>query len=372
MPRTSRTNSTTNGNHPDISPPKCADGKALFKLIERELKAKSSNSEKILEEVSNIANQPNSSDNLQTYFYDLIYETCSQEVIPPKRVGSVCCEILHLLFKLDQNHLIEFVDVLVVVLARIVRQKDLEQLRGDSATRRKLYEDNPKLKRILEYIQSLTVIPPDLLRLRLDPEILYVTRLTQLSPPYYNRRYNQIRTSLYYKQKRFNLAREESEGFSKLITELSLFLDDSTYQVPDAVDTIKSLIGCFRLDGNKVLNCILVAVEHTSTPEEQEKLVKFLKLYIKDADDGSTPGNLIAFGLENTKAHDAEKTTLQRCPETFFRMIALLIREKIITIEQIWPKMKPEDEKICNTYTDSLEQSVKQACKTKVSLGDVD
>ena len=192
MPRVSRTNST-NGTHPDTTPsttpPKCNDGHALLKLIEREIKAKSTNNDKILEEISIICNQPNGADIISTYFYDLIYETCSQEIISPKRVGTVCCEILHLLFKLDQNYLISFVDVLVIILARIVRTKDLEQLRGDSATRRKLYEANPKLKRILEYIQSLTVIPQDLLRLRLDPEILYVTRLTQLSPVNFNRRY---------------------------------------------------------------------------------------------------------------------------------------------------------------------------------------
>jgi len=43
-----------------------------------------------------------------------------------------------------------------------------------------------------------------------------------------------------------------------------------------------------------------------------------------------------------------------------------------VTIDQIWPKMKPEDEKICTVYNDSLEQSVKNASKTKVSLGEVD
>jgi len=47
---------------------------------------------------------------------------------------------------------------------------------------------------------------------------------------------------LSYKQRRFNLFREESEGFAKLITELNQEFDENT--TPESImDIIKSLIG---------------------------------------------------------------------------------------------------------------------------------
>lgn len=57
-----------------------------------------------------------------------------------------------------------------------------------------------------------------------------------------------------YKQRRFNLFREESEGFAKLITEMNQDFEEHT--TPDSImDIIKSLIG-------KILkqNCVLEAV----------------------------------------------------------------------------------------------------------------
>lgn len=45
-----------------------------------------------------------------------------------------------------------------------------------------------------------------------------------------------------YKQRRFNLFREETEGFAKLITELNLEFEDNTTS-ESIMDIIKSLIG---------------------------------------------------------------------------------------------------------------------------------
>lgn len=47
---------------------------------------------------------------------------------------------------------------------------------------------------------------------------------------------------LSYKQRRFNLFREESEGYAKLITELNQDFNDSI-TVQSTLEIIKSLIG---------------------------------------------------------------------------------------------------------------------------------
>ena len=97
---------------------------------------------------------------------------------------------------------------------------------------------------------------------------------------------------------------------------------------------------------------------------------EFLKQYIQLADDGTTPANLIIFRLENTKSHDVEKIQLPKCTESWFRMIAILVKEKIIKLSDIWENMKPEFENITKNYLESLDNTVKQAGKTKISLNE--
>jgi len=47
-----------------------------------------------------------------------------------------------------------------------------------------------------------------------------------------------------------------------------------------------------------------------------------------------------------------------------------LIREKIIDLKSIWPKMKPDSEKLKSVYEEQLSTALKSATKTKVSLND--
>lgn len=353
----------------------------IFKLIRNQWAEKKSNSDHSQIIISLVYNayvknekQPDLSP-VEEILLELLNITTEQEKISSKKIAQLLQESIEICQKITPIFVNVVIDVVSLVCNKLCSTKDLESLRGDSSTRRKLYEENPRLKRILEFITGLTIIPADQFALRLEPEILYVTKLTSTVPQDYSRRYMQIRTSLYYKQKRFNLIREESEGYSKLITELTSMLDSSnefedTYTIDLALNTIKSLIGCFKLDGNKVLNCILVALEHTENQKEQDKMMEFLKQYIQLADDSTTPANLIIFRLENTKSHDVEKIQLPKCTESWFRMIAILVKEKIIKLSDIWENMKPEFENITKNYLESLDNTVKQAGKTKISLNE--
>jgi THO complex subunit 2 len=67
-----------------------------------------------------------------------------------------------------------------------------------------------------------------------------------------------LKTRLYYKQQKFNLLREESEGYAKLITELC---QDSEFDVNYMLQVIRSLIGCFNLDPNRVMDILLEVFE---------------------------------------------------------------------------------------------------------------
>ena len=64
-----------------------------------------------------------------------------------------------------------------------------------------------------------------------------------------------------YKQQKYNLFREETEGYAKLITELNQPDMASRTSPKEVLQVIKSIIGYFNLDPNRVLDIILESFE---------------------------------------------------------------------------------------------------------------
>ena len=84
--------------------------------------------------------------------------------------------------------------------------------------------------------------------------------------------------SFSYKQQKFNLFREECEGYAKLVTELNQ--DLSSVSPAYMLEVIKSVIGYFNLDPNRVLDIILESFE--SQPEQHKFFIKLLEMYVPD------------------------------------------------------------------------------------------
>ena len=75
-------------------------------------------------------------------------------------------------------------------------------------------------------------------------------------------------TSHYYKQQKFNLVAEESEGYSKYLAVLSSCLNEPEDNdgVRQVVAKIRSLMGGFHLDPNRCLDMLLFALAETFAP----------------------------------------------------------------------------------------------------------
>ncbi|KZT54519.1 hypothetical protein CALCODRAFT_485477 [Calocera cornea HHB12733] len=94
---------------------------------------------------------------------------------------------------------------------------------------------------------------------RLEQPLLIAAGLVR-SGPLFEKKTRQTRTNLFYKQTKFNLLREESEGYSKLIVELVSNHDQpASFTWPRVV----SLIGFFDLDPHRVLDLIFDVMEST-------------------------------------------------------------------------------------------------------------
>ncbi|EXJ91033.1 hypothetical protein A1O1_04140 [Capronia coronata CBS 617.96] len=102
-----------------------------------------------------------------------------------------------------------------------------------------------------------TGLSPGLLRLELDAPLLEKLDLIRNT---FNRMGIRKQTNLLYRQANFNLMREESEGFAKLMTELFTTSGNeppTAEVVEDTVEKVKAMIGAFDLDVGRSLDVVL-------------------------------------------------------------------------------------------------------------------
>ncbi|KAF9123599.1 THO complex subunit 2 [Mortierella sp. 14UC] len=119
-----------------------------------------------------------------------------------------------------------------------------------------------KLRALTIAIIEKNFIPVDIMKERWEIAFLEQVGLIPNSK-WFTKRVVRVNTAQLYKQQKYNLLREESEGYSKLITELASGTadeDDDTITMDKAktvLTHVQSLIGCFDLDPNRVLDIAL-------------------------------------------------------------------------------------------------------------------
>ncbi|CAH8526766.1 unnamed protein product [Dicrocoelium dendriticum] len=114
-----------------------------------------------------------------------------------------------------------------------------------------------------------------LLMERLSEDTLENLSMIQ-SKQQFQTRYVRTKTRLFFKQQKFNLMREENEGYAKLITELS----QTTGPIEALMTQVRSLIGYFDLDPNRVLDLILDVCEFRVSMNLD--FIKLIRLYNPD------------------------------------------------------------------------------------------
>ncbi|CAH1184109.1 unnamed protein product [Phyllotreta striolata] len=143
-----------------------------------------------------------------------------------------------------------------------------------------------------------------------------------------------VKTKLYYKQRKFNLFREECEGFSKLVTELNNQFSENA-DSKELIGIVQSLIGCFNLDPNRVLDVILESFENK--PKDAKVFVSLINNYTNDP-------NIISDVL-STK-FGFLKNSEQDIPHSLYILTAQLLQNKIIELNDIYYWLLPEDKTI--------------------------
>ena len=168
-------------------------------------------------------------------------------------------------------------------------------------------------------------ISPETLRLQLDVQLLERLGLIRST---FGRVGIRQTTNLLYRQSNYNLLREETEGYSKLVTELFTMSNsdpNSGDNVRDAFERVKGMIGAFDLDVGRVLD-ITLDVFAAVLVKQNRFFVKYLRASSWWPQERSNKQSSISLGLsslpqwalpssETSLSTDSDESQLHRTRE---------------------------------------------------------
>jgi THO complex subunit 2 len=129
-----------------------------------------------------------------------------------------------------------------------------------------------------------------------------------------------------YQQTKFNLLREESEGYAKLLTLLSQRGPDglTPQRATAVISTIKSLIGQFDLDPNRVFDIVLECFE---LQPENTTFLELIPLFPK-----SHTTHILGFKFQFYQRSEVEDPV----PTGLYRLAATLIKANYIDLDSMY------------------------------------
>ena len=199
-----------------------------------------------------------------------------------------------------------------------------------------------------------------------------------------------INTGLLYKQQKFNLLREENEGYAKLSHEFNVALSelpksglietsDIAAKSNELLTVVNALIGYFELDPNRVLDNILdicsqnllshsrfilyflhhspwappsLAVDspfaelgdiqkRDRLDSIQNDFVRYYKGLMASQGGSKLTAELLGFKLRYFASSESPKDKHQTAPDSLIFLVALLIKSGFIKLADIYPYVKP-------------------------------
>lgn len=167
-----------------------------------------------------------------------------------------------------------------------------------------------------------------------------------------------INTKSLYTQMKYNLLREESEGFAKV---LSLLHTGVTQDQLEASKTdLLALIGYFDLDANRVLDLVLDAYE---MHPQNHCFAELLSAFKRD----SIP-HVIGFKFQFYKRENVTSGIVT--PHSLYRLAATLIAKNMLAMDALLPHLAPSKEEIVKLHMTRVKKLEDEARSFgKVNLG---
>eukprot|EP01031_Cornospumella_fuschlensis_P030654 gene30654-37039_t len=157
----------------------------------------------------------------------------------------------------------------------------------------------------------------------------------------HNKRVIKANTSLVYKQQKYNLLREELEGYSKLV----VLLENHCHSVDDldfCLSQMLSIIGHFELDPNRVLDILLDLFEHEPHNLCYLELLKQFHL-----------GNVAhVLGNKFLAYHQVDQVHSAGTPHSLYILSAVLLASEIVQLPSILGYLLPSLEVTVDAVVD--------------------
>jgi len=207
-------------------------------------------------------------------------------------------------------------------------------------------------------------VEEDVLRARLESDVLQEVGIVKDAADFHKRQVK-MNTRMLYTQQKYNLFREESEGYSKLIAELSELpaaAGDHTStrgckNATEVIQNLQSLIGYFDLDPNRVLDLVLEALEAVPSRVANRALVSLF--------NPSFIPHMIGFKFSLYTKPGATTT-----PDSLYTMCGLLLSQGSVSLEQVLPHLSPPLEALLEAESKRTAELLARAKKAgAVSLG---
>ncbi|XP_058948707.2 THO complex subunit 2 [Pocillopora verrucosa] len=220
-------------------------------------------------------------------------------------------------------------------------------------------EDKPSRERFLSLVGACVgLVPEVLLKERLEVETLDSLGIIQLTKAF-NQKYVRTKTKLFYKQQKFNLVREESEGYAKLVTELGQEISGHVTS-ERVLENIKSLIGRFNLDPNKTLDVLLDSFE--CRIDIEDFFLPLLKSYMEKC-EFTALCHIIGFKFQFYKEQPDLPT-----PPSLFHLTALLIKHGLLNLDDLYLYLSPSDADIVTSNTTRMDEAKQEARKMNMAV----
>jgi THO complex subunit 2 len=214
-------------------------------------------------------------------------------------------------------------------------------------TERKVKDDKIK-QNLYEFVQQAMkqgFLPRKMLLERLDRQFLAQAKVIAINADVFGRKEAVIRTKRGLTQNKFNLFREESEGYSKLLTELNTPFDAQT--VHGVMSNVRALIGHFDLDPNRVFDIVLDAFEqHVDNTAFLPLVYIFPQAYL---------AHILGFKYQFYQSEN------RIAPKSLHRLTATLIKHQVLALDEIYPHLKPEDEEMASDAKKKILDAKKEA-----------
>ncbi|VAH85586.1 unnamed protein product [Triticum turgidum subsp. durum] len=220
-------------------------------------------------------------------------------------------------------------------------------------------EYRSRLVKMTKSLVESSLIVPRLLQERCDEEFLWEVELSKSKGQDLKAKEVRVNTRLLYQQTKFNLVREESEGYAKLVTLLCQVGSDLACQNTSSatISIVKSLIGHFDLDPNRVFDIVLECFE---LYPDNSIFYQLIPLFPK-----SHAAQILGFKFQYYQQLDVNSPV----PSGLFRIAALLVKSGLIDLDNLYAHLLPNDDEAFEHFGSFVSRKIDEATKIgKINL----